>query len=264
MGEWDISHLSLPACKARWASLDPVYLQHLTWRRKAAETSTKTPFIPAVDYFHSCSQEGGPGVSGPALTPVPDTWTVTQPDHIHMKQPWTVTQCSCLLAVITFPSANTPHMKLMSSLEDAFILKLAQSTAAPILYLHANIFYCFTYLVILFSEMTKTFQGVKDFTFRCDLKPPTAHPESFIQSEHAAVSQPVAFSSLPNSRHCSFRPKQSCYCVQHQIKHSVPTYASSHPDSPASWLVKQLGRWAAMGKRRGGKHLAGQQQGGEQ
>lgn len=101
--------LSLPACKARWASLDPVYLQYLTWRRKAAETSTKTPFIPAVDYFHSCSQEGGPGVSGPALTLVPDTWTVTQPDHIHMKQPWTVTQCSCLLAVITFPSANTPH-----------------------------------------------------------------------------------------------------------------------------------------------------------
>lgn len=112
MGEWDISHLShlsLPACKAPWASLDPVYLQYLTWRRKAAETSTKTPFIPAVDYFHSCSQEGGPGVSGPALTLVPDTWTVTQPDHIHMKQPWTVTQCSCLLAVITFPSANTPH-----------------------------------------------------------------------------------------------------------------------------------------------------------
>lgn len=66
------------------------------------------------------------------------------------------------------------------------------------------------------------------------------------------MSQPVAFSSLPNSRHCSFRLKQSCYCVQHQIKHSVPTYASSHPDSPASWLVKQLGRWAATGKRRGG------------
>lgn len=99
--------------------------------------------------------------------------------------------------------------------------------------------------------MTKTFQGVKDFTFRRDLKTPTAHPESFIKSEHAAVSQPVAFSSLPNSRHCSFRLKQSCYCVQHQIKHSVPTYASSHPDSPASWLVKQLGRWAAMGKRGG-------------
>lgn len=69
-------------------------------------------------------------------------------------------------------------MKFMSSLEDAYIVKLAQSTAAPILYLHANIFYCFTYLVILFTEMTKTFQGVKDFTFRRDLKPPTAHPRA--------------------------------------------------------------------------------------
>lgn len=71
------------------------------------------------------------------------------------------------------------------------------------------------------------------------------------------MSQPVAFSSLPNSKHCSFRLKQSCCCVQHKVKHSVPTYASSHPDSLASWLVKPLERWAAMGKRRGESTLLG-------
>lgn len=134
MGEWDISHLShlsLPACKAPWASLDPVYLQYLTWRRKAAETSTKTLqwtiFTPALRKEVQVSQDQlWPWCQTPELWPslITSTWN---------SHELSLSAAACWqLSLFHLLILHMP-MKFMSSLEDAFILKLAQSTAAPIL-----------------------------------------------------------------------------------------------------------------------------------
>lgn len=176
-----MTQLSLPACKARWASLDPVYLQYLTWRRKADETSTKTPFIPALRKEIQVSQDQlWPWSQTPELWPslITSTWN---------NHELSLSAVACWqLSLIHLLMLHIP-MKFMSSLENAYILKLNNSASTVhcssyIIFIHANIFYCFTYLVILFTEMTKTFQGVKDFTFRRDLKTHPSLPQPTLRA----------------------------------------------------------------------------------